>query len=131
MLTEDVRPMPGQAEQVAPDLVIAGLGGLPDLGQHGVALLLPLGVDQADAHVLLHLGQWDELACDGRHHRPCRRCCLLLGPACHIYFLSGNTHDQLAMPVVRSGTSLRLREESCLMPLAGAAACCLVLHARV
>lgn len=107
MLTEDVRPMPGQAEQVAPDLVIAGLGGLPDLGQHGVALLLPLGVNQADAHVLLHLGQRDKLPSDGRYHRPCRRCRLLLGPARQIYSLSGNCHEQLTIPVLKSGSSLK------------------------
>lgn len=67
-LTKDVRSLARQAHEVATNLIIAGLGGLPDLGHHSLPLLLELGVNQADAHVLRHLVHWDELSCDGGHH---------------------------------------------------------------
>ena len=67
-LTKDIRSLFGQAHEVAPNLIITGFGGLPDLGHHGLPLLLELGVNQADTHVLCHLIHWNELAGDGRHH---------------------------------------------------------------
>ncbi len=73
--------MASKAKQIATDLIIRGLGGLADLGQHGVALLFPLGINQADTHVLLHLGQRDQLARDRRDYRTCGGSSLLLRPA--------------------------------------------------
>lgn len=42
---------------------VAHLCRFPDLGEHDVTLLLPARVDKADAHVLRHLLNGDELAC--------------------------------------------------------------------
>ncbi len=66
--TKDVRSLARQAHEVAPNLIITGLGGFPDLGHHSLPLLLELGVNQADAHVLCHLVHWNELSCDWGHH---------------------------------------------------------------
>ena len=48
------------------------LGRLLDLVQHRLALLAPLGVDEAHAHVLSHLVRAHQLASDGAHHPPAR-----------------------------------------------------------
>lgn len=66
--TKNIGSLARQAHEIAPNLIIAGLGGFPDLGHHGLPLLLELGVNQADAHVLRHLVHRNELSCDGRHH---------------------------------------------------------------
>ena len=76
-LTKDIWTLAGKTHKVAPNLIIAGFGGLSDLGHHGLALLLELGVNQADAHVLCHLVNRNELASDGRHGHFAG----LLGPA--------------------------------------------------
>ena len=66
--TKDIWPLASQAHQVAANLVITGFSGLPNFGHHGLALLLELGVNQADSHVLRHLVNWNELSCDGGNH---------------------------------------------------------------
>ncbi len=64
-LTKDIRTLASKANQVAPNLIIAGFGRLSDLGHHGFTLLLELGINQADAHVLCHLIHRNELTSDG------------------------------------------------------------------
>mmetsp|Transcript_14218 Transcript_14218/g.33640 ORF Transcript_14218/g.33640 Transcript_14218/m.33640 type:complete len:371 (-) Transcript_14218:844-1956(-) len=65
---EDVGPGVGQDHDVPADLVVIGLCGSLDLGEHCLALVLPPRIDQADPHVLRHLVYGNELPGDGRHH---------------------------------------------------------------
>ncbi len=64
-LTKDIRTLASKANQVAPNLIIAGFGGLSDLGHHGFPLLLELGINEADTHVLCHLIHRNKLTSDG------------------------------------------------------------------
>lgn len=76
--TEDIGTSLGQLLQAALNVQARSVHLLLDLTlmDAAVSLLQPAGVQQADAHVLLHLTGWDLLTSDGRdevlsrgHHR--------------------------------------------------------------